>query len=113
MSVWKIALASVSLLGLSACASMDLPEFDFMEESEFSDEVAELDSNFPSPEETPDIPTDVRSAAAWDQSAREMEALYDQIDVPELEPGLNEDDFDREFETAQQAAEAYKADDPS
>jgi hypothetical protein len=42
-----------------------------------------------------------------------MQALADEVDAPELEPALSAAEFDREFNTAQRAAEAYKEDDPS
>lgn len=107
------ALAILAASVLSACASVDLPDVDFMGQSDFNDEISALEPDFPSPDETPDIPNDVRSAAEWDASAREMQALYGEVDVPELEPALTPEEFDREFETAQEAAEAYKKDDPS
>lgn len=107
------AIALLAALSLSACASIDLPDVSFMEDTQFSEAVTEIDPSFPGSDEVPDIPNDVRSAAQWDRSAREMQALANQIDVPELDPALTDAEFNREFDAAQQAANAYKEDDPS
>lgn len=84
-----------------------------MEESDFSEDVAQLDPSYPGPDEIPDTPTDVRSAAEWDETARDMQKLYDLPNAPEAEPGLSEEEFNAQFETAKAATESYKADDPS
>lgn len=110
-SVMIAALLSASLL--QACASVRLPDIDFMGDSDFSEELAELDTSFPGADETPDRPDDVRSDKEWDNAARDMQALFDDVDVPELEPSLSDEAFNQEFETAQQAAKAYQEDDPS
>jgi len=106
-------LALIAALALSACASVDLPSVEFMGDSEMNDTVSELKPSFPSPDEVPNMPEGVRSAAEWDNSAREMQSLYGEIDVPQLEPALTPEEFDRQFEAAQNSAEAYKDDDPS
>lgn len=106
-------LALTAALALSACASVDLPSVDFMGDSEMNDTVAELKPSFPSPDEVPNMPEGVRSAGEWDNSAREMQALYGEIEVPELEPALSPEEFDRQFEAAQNSAEEYKKDDPT
>lgn len=107
------ALAILAASLLSACASVDLPDIDFMGTSDFNEEISALNPDFAGPDEVPDLPNDVRSAAQWDESAREMQNLYDEVDVPELEPALSPEEFDRQFENAQEAAGAYKEDDPS
>lgn len=107
------AIALLAALSLSACASLNLPDVNFMEDSQFNQAATTIDPSFPSSDEVPDIPDDVRTAAQWDASAREMQALANEVDVPELEPSLSSAEFDREFAAAQQAADAYKEDDPS
>lgn len=107
------AIALLAALSLSACASIDLPDVSFMEDSQFNKAATTIDPSFPGSDEVPDIPNDVRTAAQWDASAREMQALANEIDVPELDPALTAAEFNREFDEAQQAAEAYKEDDPS
>jgi hypothetical protein len=113
MFIERHTIALLAALSLSACASIDLPDVNFMEDSQFSAAVTEIDPSFPGSDEVPDIPNDVRTAAQWDESAREMQALSDELDAPELEPALSAAEFDREFDAAQKAAEAYKEDDPS
>lgn len=109
----QATIAIFAGLTLSACASLDLPDVNFMENTQLNNEVTAIDPSFPGSDEVPDIPNDVRTAAQWDASAREMQALATEIDVPELDPALTTAEFDREFDAAQQAADAYKEDDPS
>jgi len=109
----SIVLTILAATSLSACASVNLPNVDFMGSSDFDEEITALDSSFPSADEAPDIPDDVRTAKAWDESAREMQDLYEQMDVPELEPALSDEEFDRQFEAGQAAAKEYQQDDPS
>lgn len=107
------ALAILAGSILSACASVDLPDVDFMGQSDFNDEISALNPDFAGVDEVPDIPDDVRSAAEWDESARQMQKLHGEFEVPEIEPAMTPEEFDRQFEAAQEAVEAYKKDDPS
>lgn len=84
-----------------------------MGDSQFEDDLSALESGYPRTDETPDIPNDVRSAAEWDQSAREMQALYDKVDAPELEPSLSDEEFESAFDAAKAATREYEKDDPS
>lgn len=111
-------LVVTTALALTACASVDvpdvnLPSVNFMGESAFTEDVAQLDPSYPRPEETPEVPTDVRSAAAWDATAREMQQLENLPNAPDPAPSLSDEEFNNQFEAAKAATEAYKADDPS
>ena len=111
-------LTSIAALSMASCASLDvpdvnLPSVNFMGESAFSEDVAQLDPSYPRPEETPEVPTDVRSAAEWDATAREMQQLDNLPDAPDAAPSLTDEEFNAQFEAAKAATEAYKADDPS
>ena len=103
----------IAATALSACASVDLPSLEFMGQSDFADEIEALDPDYPSLDETPDLPMGVRSAGEWDQDAREMEALFDAFDAPEPGDAMSDDEFDAAFAAAQAQAKAYQADDPS
>ncbi|MEM7730095.1 MAG: hypothetical protein AAF311_12600 [Pseudomonadota bacterium] len=96
----------------SACASVDLPDIDFMGQSDFSDDIAQLDQSYPGADETPDRPVDVRTAAEWDQTARDMQALYDLPEAPNTAPALTPEEFERQFERAREETGQYKQDDP-
>jgi hypothetical protein len=100
-------------LGLNACASLDVPDVNFMGDSDFSETIAELDRSYPGVDEIPAIPVDVRSAEQWDQTAREMLALEEMPDAPDPAPGLTDAEFQRQFDAAKAATQAYKVDDPS
>ncbi|MGB3455180.1 MAG: hypothetical protein WBG08_10415 [Litorimonas sp.] len=99
-------------LCLSACSTVSLPDVDFMGQSDFSEDIAKLDQSYPRASEIPPQPADVRTAEDWDRTAREMQALDNLPDAPESVPALSPEEFDRRFEAAKAAAEAYKADDP-
>ncbi|MEL6688347.1 MAG: hypothetical protein AAFP97_12105 [Pseudomonadota bacterium] len=118
MNAKRIVLVSLMSAALAACSTFDvrdinLPEVNFMGESDFSEDVAQLDPSYPRPEETPEVPTDVRNAAEWDATARDMQQLYDLPDAPEAAPSLSEEEFNAQFEAARAATKSYKADDPS
>ncbi|WP_298912728.1 hypothetical protein [uncultured Algimonas sp.] len=109
----RYAFAIAAFLSpLGACASVDLPDVEFMGESDFEQDIAQLERSFPRVDETQAIPTDVRTAQDWDVTARRMLELYDLDDAPESVPPLDPAEFDRRFQSAKAAASAYKADDP-
>ncbi|GLQ19120.1 hypothetical protein ACFFUB_11945 [Algimonas porphyrae] len=113
MTNLRLILLLSATAALSACASVDLPSLEFMGQSDFSDEIKALDPDYPSLDETPDLPAGVRSGAEWDQDAREMEALFDAFDAPEDGEAMTEDEFNAAFDAAQTEAKAYQRDDPS
>ena len=84
-----------------------------MDDSDFSEDVAQLDTSYPKAEDTPEVPTDIRSAADWDGTARDMQQLYDLPDAPEAAPSLSEEEFNAQFEAAKAATHSYRVDDPS
>lgn len=109
----RFILALIATASLTACASVDLPSIEFMGQSDFADEIEALDPDYPSLNDTPDIPGDVRTAAEWDQDAREMDTLLSNFDAPEPVNEMTAEEFDAAFAAAQAAGKAYKADDPS
>lgn len=98
-------------LGLASCSTVQLPNLG-MDLPEFRESIDNLDSAYPQAEDLPGAPEGVRSASQWDQAAREMQSLRARFDLPELEPALSDDAFEREFRAAQDYADAYKDDDP-
>lgn len=113
MSIRILIITALAAAALPGCASVKLPDLDFMGSSDFNEEISDLEMSFPSPGDTPDMPAGVRTAEEWDESAREMQELYDAVEVPDLEPALSPEVFDRQFKAAKDEAEAYKDDDPS
>lgn len=99
-------------IGMSACTTMELRGVDFMGQNSFEEDLEDLENSFPGADETPDLPTGVRTDEEWDQSAREMGVLFDVADTPELKPSLSDEEFDQQFDSAQDAASEYKKDDP-
>lgn len=108
----KLLIVLVSALSLSACSTVKMPNLDFLN-SEFKEDARVIDQTVPSVDEVPEVPTDVRSTAEWDKSAKEMMAVRDGFTVPVApEPPVSEQEFDARFEQLKSKAQAYKEDDP-
>lgn len=103
----------IGIIGLSACSSLGAPKIDLMGGSAFDEDVQNIDSSIPSVNEAPDIPTDVRSDASWDDSARTLVEVRDNFSVPEqVYEQPSEEVLKENFEDLKNKAQAYKADDP-
>ena len=103
----------IGFLGLPACSSINAPKIDLMGGSAFDEDVQNLDSSIPSVDEAPDVPTDVRSDAAWDDSAKTLMEVRDSFSVPDkIYDQPSEDALKANFQELKNQAQAYKADDP-
>ena len=96
---------------LSACQTVSVPKFDFVKTPEFSEDAANIDPSFPSVDDAPEVPTDVRSAREWDKDVRVLQEL--QKNALGVEPSLSETEGDARFEALKAKAQAYKKDDPA
>lgn len=111
----KAAAAAIAMgaVILSACSTVEMPNLDFMNLADFRNEIDSLDDNYPSPADTPALPTEKRTDAQWDEAAQELLVLSDEFDRPDVDPALSEEEFDAEFERLKAQGSAYRADDPS
>lgn len=106
-------LAFAAIIGLSACSSINAPKIDLMGGSAFDEDVENIDSSIPSVDEAPDMPNDVRSDVAWDQSATSLIKIRDAFSVPDKEyEQPSEKALKENFQELKNKAQAYKADDP-
>lgn len=109
----RIAIGVLAALTVSACQTVSMPKLDFIKTAEFNEEAANIDPSFPSVKDAPVAPTDVRSAAQWDNDVRELQALRDIARPIDVEPPFTRSDGEAEFETLKAKAQAYKKDDPA
>ena len=97
---------------LAACSTSVLPSAEEMQLKDFRQRIVASEGEFIEGSEIPAVPDDVRSKAEWDRSARELEALAANFDVPETSPPLSDAQFRQEFERLQREALEYREDDP-
>lgn len=100
-----------AMAALAGCSTVKLPSLDVTNSSAFDEELQNIDRSIPDVAEAPQLPTDVRSTAAWDNSARELISVRDAYEKP-FETDMEAEDLQAEFETLKQKAQAYKLDDP-
>jgi hypothetical protein len=105
------ALVLCSLI-VSGCASLKVPDLDFMKLPEFKEEAENLDG-YPKVEDAPEAPTDVRSDAQWDKDAKNLISKRDGFGpIPEGEPMETDSEFNRKVDELVAKVEEYKLDDP-
>jgi len=102
--------ACVSVLG--GCASIKMPEFDFINLPEFKED-AENVGDYLKVAEAPEAPSDIRSDAAWDSAAKGLIAKRDGFVIPDSgEPPMTDAQILAEMKRLAAKVEAYKLDDP-
>ena len=107
----RLVIGLSAAITLSACQTVSVPKFDFVKTPEFSEDAANIDPSFPSVDDAPEVPTDVRSAREWDKDVRVLQEL--QKNALGVEPSLSETEEDARFEALKAKAQAYKKDDPA
>ncbi len=107
----RLVIGLSAAITLSACQTVSVPKFDFVKTPEFSEDAANIDPSFPSVDDAPEVPTDVRSAREWDKDVRVLQEL--QKNALGVEPSLSETEGDARFEALKAKAQAYKKDDPA
>lgn len=96
---------------LSSCASMKLPEMDFIKFPEFKTEAENI-PDYPSVVDAAEKPTDIRSAEKWDQAAETIIEKRDGFIAPSLDDPKSDAEIINEMQELKDDADAYKKDDP-
>ncbi len=110
-SVHLLALLAAPAF-LSACSSVSLPNVDFLKLPEFQEEAKNV-KDYPNISEAPALPTDLRSASAWDTAANDLISARDGFAIPEdAQPAKTEAEILNEFKELREKVNAYKKDDP-
>lgn len=112
IKVFSIAITGLTLF-LSGCSTITVPSIEFMGDSEFQEEARSIDPTIPSASDVPAVPTDVRSAQAWDDSAKDMLILKNEVELSTSDDVLQKpENLEQSFQALKERAQAYKADDP-
>ena len=105
-------LSVVAMAGLlSSCASVKIPDFDFMKFPEFKKD-AENVGDFPKVEDAPQAPKNVRSDDQWDAAAKNIMAERDGLVIPNDIDAKTDAEIKREMQNLRDEVDAYKKDDP-
>lgn len=102
-----VALAAL----LSSCASMKLPDMDFIKFPEFRKEAENI-PDYPKVADAPEKPKGLRSAEQWDKAANKILAKQDDFPDPDLADPKTDAEVVRELQRLRAEADAYKKDDP-
>jgi len=102
-----LALAAL----LSSCASMKLPDMDFIKFPEFKEEAQNI-PDYPKVLDAPQKPEGLRSAENWDKAAKNILAKRDGFTDPDLVDAKTDAEIVREMQRLREKADAYKKDDP-
>ena len=98
---------------LAGCTTVKFPNMDFIKLPEFQEDLENV-QGYPEPGDAPELPTDVRSDAAWDKAAKNLQNLRDNFTVPAAETAQKTDaEFARDVEALKAKVKAYKLDDPA
>lgn len=110
MKTLSCAILGLTLV-LGGCSSMRLPDSEFFTSDDIED--ASKLRTFPKVTEAPEAPTDIRSAAAWDEAARKLQKARDEYQAPmDLKPVRSKETLEREMAIARAKVHEYKKDDP-
>ena len=106
-------IASVVILAvvLSGCASMKLPEMDFIKFPEFREEAENI-PDYPNVVDAAEKPTNLRSAEKWDDVAQTIIEKRDGFSDPDLVDPKTDAEIMREMQALGNKVDAYKEDDP-
>ena len=96
---------------LSSCASVKIPNFDFVKFPEFRQD-AENVADYPKVEDAPQVPKDIRSGQQWDAAVKKIMTARDGLDIPNVENVKTESEIEDEIKKLGEQVDAYKKDDP-
>ncbi len=110
---FNIAVLACAAAVLSACSTVQIPDFNMPGLEQFREASAKLVEGYPEVSEAPVRPNDLRSAKEWDAAAKDLMAERGTFVVPEKN-GLPEtaQEVDKEVEALKAQVRAYKLDDP-
>lgn len=96
---------------LSSCASMKLPDMDFIKFPEFKEEAQNI-PDYPKVADAPQKPEGLRTAEQWDNAAENILTKRDGFEDPDLQDPKTDAEIFREMKELRNEADAYKKDDP-
>ncbi len=96
---------------LTSCASIKMPDMDFIKFPEFKSEAENI-PDYPKVADAPQKPKGLRSAEQWDKAAKDILAKKDDFPDPDLVDPKSDAEIAREMQRLRAEADAYKKDDP-
>jgi len=103
---------SVGAVILSGCTTVKIPNLDFLKVPEFREDAVNI-KDYPKAGDVPIAPTDVRSAKAWDDAAKDIIKERDDYERPaDIRDNVTDADVERNIDELRAKAQAYKLDDP-
>jgi len=112
VDITRIVFICALGFAMGACKTVRMPKIDLLKSPEFSEEAANIATNYPSVSDTPVEPTDIRSDTQWDDDARALQALRSQESRIEMQAGPSESVAKARYEALKAKAQSYKQDDP-
>ncbi len=113
MRAWhlKYMVTGLILGVLPSCASLKMPNLDFIKLPEFKEDAKNI-GDYPSVADAPLAPQDIRSDKRWDKDARSLMKKRDALQPPVLPDALSDEEIEAEMQSLAAKAQAYKRDDP-
>ncbi len=96
---------------LTSCASVKIPDFDFIKFPEFKKD-AENVGDFPKVEDAPQTPKNIRSDDQWDAAAKNITVEGDGMLPPRNSDAKTDAQIKRDMQKLRDEVDAYKKDDP-
>lgn len=108
----KMAAVAVLTLSLNACSSVSLPKLDLLKLPEFKEESENI-GDYPKVVDAPGLPTDVRSAGDWDNTAKDILKARASV-APPAEPDRPKTpgEITQEIDRLTEQVNEYRVDDP-
>jgi len=109
--IGSVVLTTILGTSLVGCTSIKIPDFDFIKFPEFKEEATNI-PDYPKVANAPKVPTDIRSAEAWDLAAQNVLTKRDGFVDPEEVGAMSDAEVLREMQRLRAEADEYKKDDP-
>ena len=112
INLLKTVSGVVVLLTVTACANIKLPSLDILKLPEFKEESENI-GDYPSVQNAPSLPTEVKSSKEWDAQAKKILKIRDKFNSP-VEPDrpITEDEILQEIDRLTDSVNEYRNDDP-
>ncbi len=107
----RISSVVIIAVFLSSCASIKLPELDFIKFPEFKEEAENI-PDYPKVADAAEKPNDIRSAEKWDGVAETIIEKRDGFSDPDLLDPKSDAEILLEMQDIANKVNEYKEDDP-
>lgn len=108
----RLSVLLLASMMFTACNTVGMP--DLVDLPEFSEAIDGSDKlDYPNPGDAPVAPTDVRSAAEWDNAANAIIRKRDSFEAPAIVGDVQSDqEIEQNIDALKAKVQEYKLDDP-